>query len=159
MEAAAYLQPLPRDGVVAYKTIASDFAMNQTAASGKYAGRRITVVGRVAAVSPSSSENKVLVVTIQGASAKFPAVKCNFLFGAIPQNSAIEVSGDGSQASLVRRDRSGQILGRDVYLSVGQKVAIRGEFKGQSVGDIVLTACKLLPSDRIKSLENGSARP
>lgn len=157
MDAASYLQPLPREGVVAYKTIAGDFAANQSAACGKYGGRRITVVGRVAALSPSSGENKVLVVRLQGAKADLPAVKCDFLFGAIPQNSSIEVSGDGSQAFLLRRDRSGQILGRDVYLSVGQKVAIKGEFKGQSVGDIVLTACKLEGSDRVKAFESLSS--
>lgn len=152
MDAASYLQPLPRDGVVAYKTIAGDFAANQSAASGKYGGRRITVIGRVSSLSPSSGENKVLVVRLQGAKADLPAVKCDFLFGAIPPNSSIEVSGDGSQASLLRRDRSGEILGRDVYLSVGQKVAIKGEFKGQSVGDIVLTACKLESREKLHSL-------
>lgn len=154
MDAAAYLKPLPQNGVVAYATIAGDFATNQVAASGKYGGRRITVIGPIASLSPSSSENKVLVVTLQDPSASLPAVKCSFLFGSIPQNSSIEVSGDGSQAMLVRRDRSGNILGREAYLSVGQKVAIKGDFKELKVGDVVLTACTLLSKERRKELES-----
>jgi len=154
MDAASYLQPFPKDGVVSLKTIAGDFASNEEAATGKYADRRITVIGRISALNNGDSENKALVVTLQDASASLPSVKCNFLFGAIPENSAIEVSGDGSQAFLVRRDRNGNILGRTSYLSVGQKVAIRGDFKELKVGNIVLTACKLLSSQKRKMLES-----
>jgi len=155
MDAASYLQPLPNNRVVPLNTIAGDFAKNGTAASGKYSNQRITVIGRVSALSNGNSENKVLVVTLQDASASLPAVKCNFLFGSVPQNSSIEVSGDGSQAFLIRRDRSGMILGREPYLSVDQKVAIKGDFKDLKVGDIVLTACKLLSSEQRKMLESG----
>jgi tRNA_anti-like len=155
MDAASYLQPLPKDGVVSLKTLAGDFASNETAATGKYADRRITVIGRVSSLSNGNSENKVLAVTLQDASANLPAVKCNFLFGSIPQNSSIEVSSDGSQAFLIRRDRSGNILGREPYLSVDQKVAIKGDFKELKVGDIVLTACKLLSSEKRRMLESG----
>jgi len=154
MDAASYLQPLPKDKVVSLKTIAGDFASNQTAAMGKYGDRRITVIGRISALSKSSSENKVLVVTLQDASANLPAVKCDFLFGAIPQNSSIDVSDDGSQAFLVHRDRSGNVIGRDPYLSVDQKVAIKGDFKELKVGDIVLTACKLDSHGKLKELES-----
>lgn len=154
MDAASYLQPLPKDGVVPLKTIAGDFAANVTAAMGKYGGRRIAVIGRVSALSPGSSENKVLVVTLQDASASLPAVKCDFLFGSIPQNSSIEVSDDGSQAFLIRRDRSGNILGREPYLSVDQKAAIKGDFKELKVGDIVLTSCKLLSPEKRRMLES-----
>lgn len=154
MDAASYLQPLPKDGVVPLKMIAGDFASNETAATGKYAGRRITVIGRIASVTDGNSENKALVVTLQDASAALPAVKCNFLFGALPENSSIEISSDGSQASLLRRDRAGNILGRQPYLSVGQKVAIKGDFKELKVGDIVLTACRLLSSEKRKMLES-----
>lgn len=155
MDAASYLQPLPKDGVVSLKTIAGDFASNSAAAAGKYGNRRITVIGRISRLNNGNSENKALVVTLQDASAALPSVKCNFLFGSIPQNSSIEISGDGSQAFLLRRDRSGNILGREPYLSVDQKVAIKGDFKELKVGDIVLTACKLLPSEKRKMLEAG----
>lgn len=154
MDAASYLQPLAKDGVVPFKTIAGDFASNENAATGKYAGRRITVIGRVASLTNGNSENKVLVVTLQDASATLPVVKCNFLFGSIPENSSIEISSDGSEAFLLRRDRSGNILGRQSYLSVGQKVAIKGDFKELKVGDIVLTGCKLLSSEKRKLLES-----
>lgn len=155
MDAAAYLKPYPPNGVVTYATIAGDFASNQVAASGKYGDHRVTVIGRVAALNNGNSDNKVLVVTLQDPSASLPAVKCSFLFGFLPQNSSLEISGDGSQATLVRRDRSGAILGREVYLSAGQKVAIKGDFKDLKVGDIVLTACTLLSKDRRKELEAG----
>ena len=148
MDAAAYLQPLPQDGVVPLATIAGDFAKNETAASGKYGGQRVTVVGRVSALSKGSGENKVMVVTLQDPAASLPAVKADFLYGSFPENSELQVSEDGSQAFLVRRDRSGNILGQQPYLSVGQKAAIRGDFKELKLGDIVLTACKLLPKER-----------
>jgi tRNA_anti-like len=140
---ASSLAPLPANGVVPLKVIAGDFAANQQGAVGKYSGQRITVVGRIAALSNPSSENKVLSVTLQDATGNLPAVKAEFLYGSIPQNSEIQVSPDGAQATLVRRDRSGNILSQDTYLSVGQKVAIKGDFKELKVGDIVLTACKL----------------
>jgi hypothetical protein len=148
MDAGAYLAPLPGNGVVPLKTIAGDFATNATAATGKYSGQRITVIGRVSALSQGASENKVLVVTMQDAGANLPAVKGEFLYGSIPQNSEIQISSDGSQAILVHRDRSGNILGQDPYLSVDQKVAIKGDFKELKVGDIVLTACKLVPKEK-----------
>lgn len=150
-DAAAYLQPLPKDRVVPYKVIAGDFAANPAAAAGKYGGRRITVVGHISKLSKSSSENKVMVVRLQGASASLPAVKAEFLFGSLPENADLEISQDGSQATLIRRDRVGEILSREPYLSIGQRVGIKGDFKGQNVGDIVLTACKLVPKEKLSS--------
>jgi hypothetical protein len=153
MDAAAYLKPLPKNHVVSLKTIAGDFAKNETAALGKYSDRRLTVIGRISKVNNGHSENKVMIVTLQDAAANLPAVKCHFLFGAIPANSSIETSENGSQAFLLRRDGYGNILGRSPYLSVDQNVAIKGDFKELKVGDIVLTGCKLLSSGERKSLE------
>ena len=148
MEASS-LSPLPSDGVVPLKVIAGDFAADQNAAVGKYSGRRITVVGRVSAVSNPSSENKVLTVTLQDPSASQPAVKAEFLYGAIPVNSEIQVDdNNGAVANLVRRDSAGNILSTEPYISVGQKVAIKGDFKELKVGDIILTACKKVPKPR-----------
>ena len=150
MDAAADLQPFPANGVVPLNVIAGDFATNAPAAIGKYSNQRITVIGRISALSQGSSENKVLVVTMQDAGANLPAVKGEFLYGSIPQNSAIQVSSDGTQAFLIRRDRSGNILGQEPYLSVDQRVAIKGDFKEQKVSDIVLTACKLVPKEKLR---------
>lgn len=155
MDAAAYLTPLPDNGVVPLNVIAGDFATNSAAATGKYGGQRITVIGRIAALKKSASENKVLVVTLQDAAASLPAVKCDFLDGSIPLNSEIEMSGDNSQASILKRDRSGNILGREPYLSVDQRVGIKGDFKELKVGDIVLTACKLVPKEKLRELGGG----
>ena len=150
MDAASYLQPLPDNHLVPLSVIAGDFAKNQDAAIGKYNGQRITVIGRISALSQGSSENKVLVVTMQDPSANLPAVKSEFLFGSIPENSEISMSGDGMMATIIRRDRSGNILSQNPYLSVDQRVAIKGDFKGVKVGDIVLTACKLEPKGKYK---------
>ena len=139
MDAASYLKPLPA-------------AANGEAAMGKDSGQRITVIGRISALKKSSSENKVLVVTMQDASASLPAVKCDFLYGSIPQNSEIQVSDDGFQAFILRRDRMGNILSQDPYLSVDQRVGIKGDFKGNKGGDIVLTACKLDSKEKVKEL-------
>lgn len=152
-DAAAYLKPLPASGVVPLAVIAGDFASNESAAVGKYNGQRITVIGRVAAISKSSSENKVMEVTLQDAAASQPAVKGEFLYGSIPANSEIQISSDGSMATLIRRDRSGVILSQDPYLSVDQRVGLKGDFKEIKVGDIVLTACKLVPKGKLHELE------
>lgn len=151
MDAAAYLQPLPANGVVPLNVIAGDFATNAPAAMGKYSNQRLTVIGRISALG-KGGENKVLVVTLQDAGATLPAVKGNFLPGSIPENSEIQISSDGMQAVLLRRDRSGNILGREPYLSVDQRVGIKGDFKEQKVGDIVLTACKLVPKEKLRGL-------
>lgn len=152
-DAAAYLKPFPASGVVPLAVIAGDFASNETAAIGKYNGQRITVIGRVASISQGSSENKVLVVTLQDAAASQPAVKGEFLFGSLPENSEIQVSSNGSMATLVRRDRAGVILSQEPYLSVDQRVGLKGDFKELKVGDIVLTACKLLPKGKLHEIE------
>lgn len=154
MDAASYLQPLSENGVVPLKVIAGDFAAHPDAAIGKYSGKRITVIGRVSALSQGSGENKVLVVTMQDPSGNLPAVKANFLFGSIPANSEIQISQDGSSAIILHRDRSGNILSQDTYLSIDQKVAIKGDFKEVKVGDIVLTACKLESKEKLHQLEN-----
>ena len=152
-DAAAYLKPFPASGVVPLALIAGDFASNETAAIGKYNGQRITVIGRVAAISQGSSENKVMVVTLQDAAASQPAVKGEFLFGSFPENSEIQVSSDGSMATLVRRDRTGVILSQEPYLSVDQRVGLKGDFKELKVGDIVLTACKLVPKEKLHEIK------
>jgi len=152
-DAAAYLKPFPASGVVPLAVIAGDFASNETAAIGKYNGQRITVIGRVAAISQGSSENKVMIVTLQDAAASQPAVKGEFLVGSIPENSEIQISSDGSMATLVRRDRTGVILSKDPYLSLDQRVGMKGDFKELKVGDIVLTACKLIPKARLHEIE------
>jgi hypothetical protein len=153
-DAAAYLKPLNKRGVVRYKTIATDFNTNQVAAIGKYAGKRITVIGRVSHLSQGESENKALVVTLQDASASLPAVKGIFLAGSIPQNSEIQISSDGSTATMVNRDGSGNIVSQNTYLTVDQTVAIKGDYKELKVGDIVLTDCKLIPKNRLHELRN-----
>jgi len=150
MDAASYLQPLPENRVVPLKVIAGDFATNPDAAIGKYSGKRITVIGRVSALSNGNGENKVLVVTLQGSTGTLPAVKADFLYGSIPNNSEIQISSDGSAATILHRDRSGNILSQETYLSIDQKVAIKGTFKEVKVGDIVLTACKLEPKGKYK---------
>jgi hypothetical protein len=153
-DATSYLKPLPEDHVVSYKQIAGDFAANETAALGKYNGKRITVIGRIARLSQGQGEKKALVVTIQGADASLPAVKGDFLADSIPENSEIQVSDDGSTASMINRDRSGNILSQNTYLSVDQRVGIKGSFKELKVGDIVLTDCKLIPKGKLHELEH-----
>jgi hypothetical protein len=152
MEAASYLAPLPENRVLSYKQIAGDFAANETAALGKYNGKRITVIGRIAHLSQGHGEKKALVVTLQNANASLPAVKGDFLADSIPVNSEIQVSDDGSTASIIHRDRIGNILSQDTYLSVDQKVGIKGSFKELKVGDIVLTDCKLIPKEKLHEL-------
>lgn len=152
-EARATMKRLPASGIVPLKTIAGDFASNAVAANAKYSGHRITVIGRIASLGKGSGETTELEVTLQDASGNLPPVKGKFEEGSLPQNSEIELSGDGSQAVLIKRDRYGMILGRQAYLSVGQRVGITGDFKEIRVGDIVLTACKLASKAKLREEE------
>jgi tRNA_anti-like len=152
-EAKATMKRLPANGIVPLKTIAGDFAANEVAAAAKYSGHRITVVGRIASLGKGSGENTDLVVTLQDASGNLPPVKAKFNAGFLPQNSEIEISADGSQATLLKRDRSGMILGRQTYLSVDQRLGITGDFKEIHVGDIVLTGCKLASKAKLRQAE------
>ena len=152
MDAQAYLTPLPENGVVALATIAGDFAKNPTAAVGKYSGRRITVIGRIAKLGQGQSENVVLTVTLQDPAASLPAVKAKFSSGSIAENSEYELSPDGSNITILSRSRSGNIEGHRPYLSVDQQVAIKGDFKEQRVGDIILTNCRMLPKGEMHAL-------
>ena len=110
------------------------------------------MIGRIAHLSQGHGEKKALVVTLQNANASLPAVKGDFLADSIPVNSEIQVSDDGSTASIIHRDRIGNILSQDTYLSVDQKVGIKGSFKELKVGDIVLTDCKLIPKEKLHEL-------
>jgi hypothetical protein len=38
---------------------------------------------------------------------------------------------------------------------VDQRVGIKGDFKEIKVGDIVLTACKLVPKEKLRELSGG----
>lgn len=153
-DAAAYLKPLNKRGVVRFKTIAGDFATNQVAAIGKYSGHRITVIGRVAHLGNGNSENKVLVVTLQDSAASLPAVKAQFLAGTIPVNSEIQITPDGSMATLLRRDSKGDILSQNTFLTADQTVAIKGNYKELKSGDIILTDCKIIPKERLHELRD-----
>ena len=152
MEAQAYLAPLPANGVVSLATIAGDFAKNPTAAIGKYSGRRITVIGRIAKLGQGQSENVSLTVTLQDPAASLPAVKAKFSSGSIAQNSEFELSPNGSNITILSRGRYGNIEGRRPYLAVDQEVAIKGDFKEQKVGDIILTNCRMIPKEEMHAL-------
>jgi hypothetical protein len=56
-------------------------------------------------------------------------------------------------ATLVRRDRTGVILSQEPYLSVDQRVGLKGDFKELKVGDIVLTSCKLVPKEELHEIK------
>jgi hypothetical protein len=149
-EAAATMKPFPQNGIVMLKTIAGDFASNESAAIGKYSGHRITVVGRIANLDKGSGEDTAFIVTLQDASANLPSVKAKFLPGSIPENSEIEISQDGLQAILLKRNNRGMILERRPYLSVDQRIGITGDFEGLQVGDIVLSGCELASKNKIR---------
>ena len=153
-DAALTLKPLNQRGVVRLKTIASDFAANGPAAIAKYSGRRITVIGRIARFSQGEGENIILVVSLKDAASSLPAVKCKFLPGTLPEHSEIQISQDGSNATLIRRDSRGIILSQNTYLSADELVAIKGDYKGLNVGDIVFTNCKILPKERLHELRD-----
>jgi len=142
----AQLAPLPPDGFVTLAQVVSDFSSQPEAATQKYNGQRILVYGRVGQIAQSQdSSGNPLQVFLQLANNNTPDVKCVFTLADLPgwsQNSTIQVSEDGSQASVSRRGGDGVVKDETAYVTVGQNIGVRGTFDSFIAGDVVLKDCK-----------------
>jgi hypothetical protein len=132
------LAPLPPDGFVTLEQIVQEFASQPDAALQKYNGMRLCVYGRVGKVAQADDEqDDPLAVYMQLASQTTPDVKAYFESEEIP-SGVVQVSEDGSKASVFHRDWAGNLSQEQSLVVVGENAAIRGTFDRFLVGDIIL---------------------
>jgi hypothetical protein len=142
----ATLAPLPPDGFVTLEQVVSDFSTQPEAALRKYNGQRLLVYGRVGQIAQSQdSAGNPLQVFLQLANNPTPDVKCVFPLAELPgwtQDATVQVSEDGSQASVFRRGRDGNVKDDTAFVTVGERIGVRGTFDNFVAGDVVLKDCK-----------------
>jgi hypothetical protein len=159
----AQLTPLPPDGFVTLAQVVSDFSSQPEAALQKYNGQRILVYGRVGQIAQSQdSAGNPLQVFLQQANNNTPDVKCIFTLSDLPgwtQDATIQISEDGSQASVSRRGRDGNVKDESAYFTVGENVGVHGTFDNFVAGDVVLKDCKKLRPEKLMEVlkEHGIA--
>jgi len=143
---AQTLAPLPPDGFVTLAQIVADFSAAPDAATQKYSGQRVLVYGTVGQISQGDdNSSSPLSVFLQLPNNTTPDVKCIFTLSDIPeggQDAAVQISGDGRQATLFHRNREGDLNGQKPFITVGQNLGIRGTFDQLVAGDIVLKDAK-----------------
>lgn len=139
---AQSLAPLPPDGFVTLAQIVSDFTTAPDAANQKYNGQRILVYGTVGQLSQGEgSSSNPLAVYLQLPNNTTPDVKAVFTLSDIPpagQDAAVQISGDGRQATIFHRNREGDLNRQRPFVTVGQNIGVRGTFDQLVAGDIVL---------------------
>ena len=149
----AQLAPLPPDGFVTLAQVISDFSSQPEAATQKYNGQRILVYGRVGQIAQSQdSAGNPLQVFLQLANNNTPDVKCTFTLADLPgwtQDSTIQIADDGSQASVSRRGRDGNVKDETAYVTVGQNIGVHGTFDSFIAGDVVLKDCKKVETEKL----------
>jgi hypothetical protein len=149
----APLTPLPPDGFVTLAQVISDFSSQPEVATQKYNGQRILVYGRVGQIAQSQdSAGNPLQVFLQQANNTTPDVKCTFTLAELPgwtQDSTIQISEDGSQASVFRRGRDGEAKDAKAYVTVGENIGVHGTFEGFIAGDVSLKDCKKVPTEKL----------
>lgn len=149
----AQLAPLPPDGFVTLAQVMSDFSSQPEAATQKYNGQRILVYGRVGQIAQSQdADGNPLEVYLQQADNTTPDVKCVFTLSDLPgwsQNSTVQISEDGSQASLFHRGRDGNAKDSTAYVTVGQTIGVHGTFDSFVAGDVVLKDCKKVRPEKL----------
>ncbi|MEO8207252.1 MAG: hypothetical protein ABI615_13810 [Chthoniobacterales bacterium] len=150
--APAPLKKLPLNGFVTLKEITDDFTNSPDAAQKKYVGRRIIVFGRVGKIS-SGSGNNVLVVYLQRRNHSTPDVKGKVTMDALPANTSVGVSDDGTQAMLMHRGPRTQEIRRDnILIAIDENIALKGSCTGNVAGDIILEDVKLIRHKKADAL-------
>jgi len=150
--AQSALKPLARDGFVRLGEITADFENQPDAAQQKYAGKTITVYGRVGRLESGDVSATPLVVYLQREANPSPRVVGKISSADLPGQQQLQVSGDNSQAYLIHRKRDGDVSGQTPYVTVDQRVALRGGFKAFVAGDIVLEDAHILKKEREREL-------
>lgn len=143
---AQSLAPLPPDGFVTLAQIVSDFSTAPDAANQKYNGQRVLVYGTVGQLSQGEGgSSNPLAVYLQLPNNTTPDVKAIFTLSDIPpagQDAAVQISGDGRQATIFHRNIEGDLNRQQPFVTVGQNLGIRGTFDQLVAGDIVLKDAK-----------------
>lgn len=130
---------------VDWKTLATEFSKNETAASAKYQGQMLAVSGPVSAIAAGdiTLEDPSVAVTLSTPDGPGPDVKCLFEQQDLEPNTEIQVSGDKSEVLLRKMSPAGEVLRSKPMVQVGQSVTLTGTFLGFQAGDIVFRHCRL----------------
>lgn len=146
------LKKLPLNGFVTLKEITDDFNNAPNEAQKKYVGRRIAVFGRVGKLNTGGGNN-VLVVYLQRRNHPTPDVKGKVTMDALPGDTSIAVSDDGTQAQLMHRGRRSQEIRRsNILVAIDENVVLKGSCTGNDAGDIVLDDVKLIRHKRADAM-------
>lgn len=152
----AALKPLSVSGFVTLDEIVSDFRNSPDAALQKYGGQQVIVYGRVGQLTSPDDADGALVVYLQQFNNTTPDVKAIFNMDNIPQHSSIEVSSDGTQATLSHRTRrTDEINANHAWISVDERIGIKGGFSGFVAGDIVIKDCRRVEKKHLEQLMQG----
>lgn len=135
-----------QDAPVDWKTLASEFQQDEAAAEAKYQGRMITVVGPVSGIADGDMtvDDPSVAITLSTEDGPGPDVKCLFETADLPVNSGLDVSGDGSEVTLLRRDDIGNVVSKETFAQTGQQVTVTGTFFGYQGGEIVLRHSRMV---------------
>lgn len=150
------LAPLPPDGFVTLQQIVNDFATQPDAALQKYNGMRLLVYGRVGQLEQSDdSEGNPLTAYLQIPNNPTPDVKCVFTPADVPagyQDAQVQISEDGTQASIFHRNFQGNLTRERPFLTTGQNIGVHGTFDNFVAGDIILKDCRRVGPERMMQI-------
>ncbi|MEO6053907.1 MAG: hypothetical protein ABIP97_07850 [Chthoniobacterales bacterium] len=150
--ATGALKKLPLNGFVTLKEITDDFTNNPAGAQQKYVGKRLIVFGRVGHLK-SGGGNNVVEIFLQRRSNSTPDVKGKVTMDALPANTSVGVSDDGTQIMLMHRGRRTQeIRNNTILVAVDENIALKGSCTGNIAGDIVLEDVKIIRHKRADAM-------
>ncbi len=136
---------LAQNGPVDWKTIATEFSKDEAAATAKYQGKMLTVVGPVSSIAGGDMtvDDPSVAVTLSTTDGPGPDVKCLFEPEDLEPNTEVHVTGDSTEAQLRNLSPAGKVLSSRPMVQIGQAVTVSGTFLGYQAGDIVLRHCRL----------------
>ena len=123
-------------------------ASDHAAFLSKYQGHEAVIRGNVSLIEKGTG-NIEMIITINDPTNSSISVKGEFLEGFVNQGNDLVVSNDGLSASIVERrqgtivkSRRGLIMGEKPLVNVGQVAVIKGLYKENVAGAVVLTGCR-----------------
>jgi hypothetical protein len=137
---------LAQDAPIDWKTLATEFTEDASAAQAKYQGRTITVTGPVSAIAAgdmTTESDPAVAVTLSTPDGPGPDVKCLFENEDLQPKQQLYVPGDNSEVLLRTTDDIGNVTGSQPLIQSGQEVTVSGSFFGYVAGEIVIRHARL----------------
>lgn len=135
-----------QEAPVDWKTVATEFSQNETAAEAKYQGKIITVTGPVSAIAGGDMtlDNPSVAVTLSTQDGPGPDIKCLFENEDLEPNTQLYAPDDGTEALLKTVDAAGNVTSSRPLVQAGQQITVSGSYVDFEAGDIVLRHCRLV---------------